>query len=111
MKFIFGTKKFNDRVNRNVFWKCGAITYGIKTRTWGGNFKYFVQMGNRRNTLFWGSKFCNIYTGFEKPPRCFTYYAMLWNMVYGISTVLVCYHYSAPVVYNLVHNNGGIYYS
>ena len=82
MKFIFGTKKFNDRVNRNVFWKCGAITYGIKTRTWGGNFKYFVQMGNRRNTLFWGSKFCNIYTGFEKPPRCFTYYAMLWNMVY-----------------------------
>lgn len=29
MKFIFGTKKFRDSVNRFAFWKCGAITYGI----------------------------------------------------------------------------------
>lgn len=25
MKFIFGTKKFRDSVNRFAFWKCGAI--------------------------------------------------------------------------------------
>lgn len=26
MKFIFGTKKFRDSVNRFAFWKCGEYT-------------------------------------------------------------------------------------
>ena len=82
MKVIFGVKKINDRINRNVFWKCGAITYGIKARKGCGNFKYFVQMSNRRNTLFKASRYCDIYTGYSKPPHSFFYYAALWNMVY-----------------------------
>ena len=92
MKVIFGVKKFNDRINRSVFWKCGAITYGIKTRTFGSDFKYFVQMGNRKNTLFWGYKFCDIYTGYKKPPHCFHYYVTLWNTVYllyWLATIIV----------------------
>lgn len=82
MKFIFGTKKFHDNINRFAFWKCGAITYGITLNEWPDNFKYFVQMSNRENTLFWKHKFLNIYTGYEKPPHSFIYYATLYNIVY-----------------------------
>lgn len=54
MKFIFGTKKFNDRVNRNVFLEMWGNYLRDKNSNMGRQFQVFRSDGEPEKYLVLG---------------------------------------------------------